>query len=109
MTEIIGNIIIGIGIGFTCFGIAGLFRFNDFFTRLLVSSKIDTVGALTLIIGVAVRMGFSFFTGKILFLAVIMLIFNPLVAHVLARSAHISEKDINEKAKEEAKNQAEGV
>ena len=72
------------------FGVIGIFKFNTFYTRLLATSKIDTVGALTLIIGVAIRHGISFFSGKVVLLAIIMLIFNPLVAHILARSAYLS-------------------
>ena len=93
MQVIIGNIIIGAGIVFMAFGLMGICRFNDFYTRLLVASKSDTVGALTFMVGMAIRYGPSFFSGKILILAVIMLIFNPLVAHMLARSAYISEQN----------------
>ena len=70
------------------FGIIGLFRFRDFYPSILVSSKIDTVGMLTVIIGVGIRHGLSFFTGKLLLIVVIFLILNTLVAHVLVRSAH---------------------
>jgi len=69
-------------------GIIGLYRFKDFYPSLLISSKIDTVGMMTLIIGVGIRHGISFFTGKLLLIIVIILILNPLVSHVLARSAH---------------------
>ena len=90
MQELIGNIVIGAGVVFMFFGVIGIFRFDNFYTRLLTTSKTDTVGALTLIIGVAIRHGFSFFSGKVILLAIIMLIFNPLVGHILARSAHLS-------------------
>lgn len=90
MQEIIGNIVIIAGIIFMFFGVVGIFKFDSFYTRLLATSKTDTVGALTLIIGIAIRHGFSFFTGKVILLAIIMLIFNPLVGHILARSAYLS-------------------
>ena len=85
---IISNIVIGAGLLFMFFGIIGIFRFKDFYPSLLISSKIDTVGMLTIIIGIGIRHGLSFFTGKLLLIIVILLILNPLVAHVLARSAH---------------------
>ena len=94
LQEIVGNIIIIAGIMFMFFGVVGIFKFDTFYTRLLATSKTDTVGALTLIIGVAIKHGFSFFTGKIILLAVIMLIFNPLVAHILARSAYLSGHEV---------------
>jgi len=101
--EIVSNIIITAGIIFMLFGVIGLFKFKNFYTRLLVTSKIDTVGVITLIIGLAVRNGVSFFSGKILLLAVIMMIFNPLIAHTLARSAYLSGHELdNEKTEEGA-------
>lgn len=93
LQEIIANIIIIAGIIFMGFGVIGIFRFDNFYTRLLATSKTDTVGALTLIIGVAIRHGFSFFTAKIIILGIIMLVFNPLVAHILARSAYLSSNE----------------
>ena len=88
--DLIGNGIIFIGLIFMVFGAIGVFRFKNFYARLLATSKVDTVAALTIVIGVAIRHGFSFFTGKIILLAIVMLIFNPLVAHILARSAYLS-------------------
>lgn len=96
MQEIIGNIVIACGMVFMLFGVIGIVKFDNFYTRLLAASKTDTVGALTLIIGVVIRQGLSFFTGKVIILAVIMLIFNPLVAHILARSAYLSERGQDE-------------
>ena len=86
--DIVGNVLIGIGVAFMIFGAVGLFRFKDFYPRILVSSKIDTVGLLTLFGGVAVRHGISFFTGKVLLIVIIILVLNPLVAHIVTASAH---------------------
>ena len=88
--EIIGNILIAIGVIFMAFGVAGTFMFNNFYLRLLVTSKIDTVGALTLIFGLVLIHGLGFFSAKLLLLAVIILILNPLVAHSVARAAYLS-------------------
>ena len=88
MQEIISNIIIGIGLLFMAIGILGLYKFKDFYPSILIASKVDTVGMITVIIGIAVRHGISFFTGKLLLLVIIILALNPLVAHVLTRSAH---------------------
>ena len=86
--EILSNIVIGIGLLFMAFGIFGLYKYKDFYPSMLIASKVDTVGMLTVIIGVAIRHGVSFFTGKLLLIVVIILILNPLVAHVLTRSAY---------------------
>jgi multicomponent Na+:H+ antiporter subunit G len=88
--NILSYILIGSGIAFMAFGAVGLFVNNDFYSRILVASKIDTVGLLTLFAGFMLRHGLSFFTGKIFLIVIIMLILNPLVAHIVARSAFYS-------------------
>ena len=96
LREIIGVIIIFAGLVFMFFGVIGIYKFKTFYTRLLATSKTDTVGAITIIIGVSIINGFSFFTAKVILIALIMLIFNPLIAHTMARSAYLSDKDNNE-------------
>jgi len=89
--QILSYIIIGIGIAFMLFGVLGIFQAKkDFYYRVLVACKIDTVGFLTIVIGMAIRHGFSFFTGKLLLIAIIMMVLNPLVAHIMVRSAYNS-------------------
>ncbi|MCL1862990.1 MAG: monovalent cation/H(+) antiporter subunit G [Defluviitaleaceae bacterium] len=92
----LGNIIIVLGICFMIFGAWGLFKLKDFYSRILVASKIDTVGVVSLIIGFALRHGFSFFSSKLFLIMVILLVLNPLVAHILARSAYISGHDVGD-------------
>ena len=88
--SLVGNIVIGIGIAFMIFGVFGIFKVKDFYPRILVASKIDTVGMLTLIMGFIIRHGVSFFSGKLMLIIIIMLVLNPLVAHIMARSAYLS-------------------
>ena len=88
--EIIGNIVIAIGVFFMLFGVIGIFRFKDFYHRILVASKIDTVGMITLLLGLAIRHGISFFSAKMVLMMIIVLILNPLVAHIMVRSAYRS-------------------
>ena len=96
---ILSNIVIGIGLLFMGFGIIGLYKYKDFYPSILIASKVDTVGMLTVIIGIAIRHGISFFTGKLLLIFVIIMILNPLIAHALTRSAYAAGhtiKDDNE-------------
>lgn len=88
--DLAGNIVIGIGIAFMVFGVFGIFLLKDFYPRILVASKIDTVGMFTLIMGFVIRHGISFFSGKLILIIIIMLVLNPLVAHIMARSAYLS-------------------
>ena len=106
MQVIVSNIVIVIGLLFMAVGIIGLYKFKDFYPSILIASKVDTVGMITVIIGIAIRNGISFFTGKLLLIAVIILALNPLVAHVLTRSAHaaghqLKTDDISDMNKEE--------
>ena len=87
---IISSIVIGIGVFFMLMGLIGIFRFKDFYHRILVASKIDTVGMITLLLGLSLRHGLSFFTGKMVLIIIIVIILNPLVAHIMVRSAYRS-------------------
>ena len=86
----IGTIIIYIGIAFVSLGIIGLFRFDNFYSRALVASKVDTVGYITILLGVILKSGLSFLSFKILFILLITIIVNPLTTHIIVRSAYIS-------------------
>ena len=78
------------GLVFMFLGIIGIFRFNDFYPRILIASKIDTMGMISVLIGIMLRHGISFFTGKVLLILIITLVLTPLNSHMLARSAHQS-------------------
>ena len=97
--EVLSNIVIGVGLVFMAIGIIGLYKYKDFYPSVLIASKIDTVGMITVIIGVAIRHGFSFFSGKLLLILVIILILNPLSAHVLSRSAYAAGHRIKDENK----------
>lgn len=81
---------IAIGIILSAFGVYGIFRFKDFYTRILVSSKVDTVGFMTIMFGVMLVKGVSFFSLKVFLIVVIAFITTPLAAHSIARSAYLS-------------------
>jgi multicomponent Na+:H+ antiporter subunit G len=86
--ELLGNIIMSLGIVFMVIGIIGITKYKNFYTRILLTTKIDTIGAITFIIGVAVKHGISFFSLKLLLLVGIMLVLEPLATHIIARSAY---------------------
>lgn len=90
MRELIANILIVSSVVFVALGVVGIYRFNTFYARALVASKVDTVGYLTLIFGVLLKHGLTFFSLKVAFILLITLIVNPLVTHSIVRSAYIS-------------------
>ncbi len=90
MLNILGTIIIVIGVIFVTIGVIGIYRFNNFYSRALAASKVDTVGYITIIIGVILKSGFSFFTLKVLVILIISMLINPMITHSIVRSAKIS-------------------
>ena len=86
--ELIGNIIICIGVLFVIFGVIGIYRFRNFYSRVLIGAKIDTVGFITICTGSIVRSGFTWFSLKVLLLVAVVMIINPVVTHAITRSAH---------------------
>jgi len=87
----LGNLLIIVGLVFTALGIYGTFRFNDFFQRILITSKIDTVGFLTIMLGVILKMGFSYFSLKVFIVLILFLVTNPISSHAILRSADLGE------------------
>ena len=88
--EITSIIVMAMGLLLMLIGIIGIFRFKNFYARILVVSKVDTVGAIVFMLGLIIRHGFSFFSGKILLIIITILILSPLVGHMVARSAYTS-------------------
>ena len=93
---IISNVLLGIGLFGIAMGTLGIFKFKNFYSRLLTSSMIDTIGTVTIIIGLMVRSGFTFFTAKLLLLLIVFMIVSPLAAHMLVRSAVLSKHSMKE-------------
>ena len=90
MLDLLGTIIIVIGVIFVTIGVIGIYRFNNFYSRALAASKVDTVGFITIIFGVILKSGFSFFTLKVLVILIISMLINPMITHSIVRSAKIS-------------------
>ncbi|MCC5890636.1 MAG: monovalent cation/H(+) antiporter subunit G [Alkalibacterium sp.] len=88
--EWVGNIVVLIGLLFMTLGVFGIFRFKDYFSRILITGKVDTVGFITIMIGLIIRHGFDFFTGKIILVLALYIITNPIATHAITRSAHLS-------------------
>lgn len=72
------------------FGVLGIYRFPDLYSRLLTSSKIDTVAVVTIILGLILKIGFQKPSIKLLLTLVFILLTTPVTNHVIARSAYMS-------------------
>jgi len=88
--EIISNIMLVVGLIFMGFGVLGLFRFKNFFLRSMATAKVDTVGSLTILFALVIRSGVSWFSAKLILLAVLIVVLGPLCHHMVARSAYLS-------------------
>ena len=88
--ELSGNIIVVIGLVLMAFGVIGMSRFKDYFSRVLIGGKVDTVGLITILIGLMIKNGLTYFSGKILLVLVLYIVTNPIATHAITRSAHLS-------------------
>jgi multicomponent Na+:H+ antiporter subunit G len=80
----------GIGGLFFFVGTLGVLRLPDFYCRTHAATKCDTVGAGSLLIGLAIYSGWEPSTVKILLVAVLVLFTSPTAGHALARAAHLT-------------------
>lgn len=90
MNVLIGQILIGIGLVFIAIGTFSLLRLGDFYTRILITSKIDSMGLITIIFGAMIISGWTFFTAKLAFILLFEMITAPIGTHAVARSAYRS-------------------
>ncbi len=90
MINIIGYILITIGILFDIFGCIGLVRFPDVYNRLQAATKCVTLGTVVLLIGVALVGHSPAMAAKAIVCAVFILITSPTAAHAIAKGAYSS-------------------
>ena len=90
MTDIIGYILIIIGVLFDVFGCIGLVRFPDVYNRLQASTKCVTLGTILLLVGVAIASGIGPIASRAIICAVFILITSPTAAHAIAKGSYAS-------------------
>ena len=103
MNQIIGYIVMGMGVTFLFLGALGVFRFPDVYNRLQAGTKCTTLGAFLSIIGTGIIEPAWFL--KCLIIAIFVLFTNPISAHALARASYKSgvklwDKSVVDKCKE---------
>jgi multicomponent Na+:H+ antiporter subunit G len=90
MTNIIGYMLIMVGVLFNIFGCIGLVRFPDVYNRLQASTKCVTLGTILLLVGVAVAGGSGPTGAKAIICSVFILMTSPTAAHAIAKGAYAS-------------------
>lgn len=76
-----------VGAFFFLIGTLGVLRFPDFYCRTHASTKCDTLGASSILVGLAVYHGLELDSLKILAIAGLVLLSSPTAGHALARAA----------------------
>lgn len=84
---IAGTLLMLTGLAFMLMGSIGLVRLPDFFARTHAASKVDTVGIVVLLLGIAVLEGVTLNSGKLLVAVLFLMLTNPVAAHALTRAA----------------------
>jgi monovalent cation/proton antiporter MnhG/PhaG subunit len=83
-------VLVAVGLFFFLVGTVGVLRLPDFYSRTHAATKCDTLGAGSILLGLAV-LGASrgeYTDGlKVLVIAVLVLLSSPTAAHALARAA----------------------
>lgn len=83
----LGFVLIAIGLLAMLIGSVGLVRLPDFFSRTHAASKVDTVGLMVALIGIAVVNGPGLDAVKVLLAGLFIMLTNPVAAHALGRAA----------------------
>ena len=84
---ILATALLVLGLLFILLGVVGILRLPDFYTRLHAMGKCDTVGVTLVLAGLAVFIGASLTTVKLLLIAAFIVVANPTATHALGRAA----------------------
>ncbi len=85
---IIGATLIISGLIMLGFGVYAILKLDRFYARLVVTSKVESMGFITILIGAMVLTGFSLFSVKILLILIFEMLTLPVGSHAIARSAY---------------------
>jgi len=86
-SELIGKILIWVGLFFDLIGCLGLVRFPDVYNRLQAATKCVTFGTCSILLGVFLIMGFAPSGVKALLCIFFLLLTSPAGAHAIARGS----------------------
>lgn len=98
MREIIGMILIGIGLFFDLVGCIGLVRMPDVYNRLQASTKCVTLGTCSILFGTFLMLGATAAGFKSLLCMLFVALTAPVSAHALSRGAYRSGVALYEKS-----------
>lgn len=88
MSDIIGKLLIAVGLAFNFFGCLGLVRLPDVYNRLQAATKCVTLGTFSIMVGIFVITGFTGVGIKALFCGIFLLLTSSTAAHALSKGAY---------------------
>ncbi|MDI6903451.1 MAG: monovalent cation/H(+) antiporter subunit G [Methanocellales archaeon] len=81
-------ILLMVGVFFFTVGTIGLLRLPEVYTRLHATTKCDTLGACSILLGMMLYEGIAFASVEMLFIIAFLLLANPTAAHAIARGSY---------------------
>jgi multicomponent Na+:H+ antiporter subunit G len=90
LVTILGQSVILLGLLITGFGVYTVLRLDSFYARMVVTSKVEAMGFVTVVLGAMILSGLSAGTLKLLTILVFELLTVSVSAHAIARSAWVS-------------------
>ena len=86
---IIEYTLLAIGLSIMVFGMLGVLRFPDVYSRLHASTKCDTGGTMSILIAIVLIIEAPWLIKvKLLILTFLIVMLNPMISHAIARGAH---------------------
>ncbi len=90
MGDLAAALLLGAGVLFMLVGSLGLVRLPDFFSRTHASGKVDSVGMMLCLGGLALYEGPTLTALKLILVIAFVAVSSPVAAHALARAARRS-------------------
>ena len=87
MTTIFASRLLLLGAAFLLLATLGIVRLPDFFTRAHAMGKSETLGAILILVGLAILNGLSLTSFKLVLILVFIAVANPVATHALMRAA----------------------
>ncbi len=87
LQQAIGQALIVLGLLITGFGVYAVLRLNSFYARIVITSKVEAMGFVTITIGAMILAGFTMAGLKLAVILLFELLTVAVSAHAIARSA----------------------
>ncbi len=86
MTDVLTGLFLIAGAGFVMIAAIGIVRLPDLLTRMHASTKAGTLGALLVLVGLAIHQGTGEVTSKVVATSLFLLLTAPIAAHMIGRA-----------------------